>query len=96
MAGKRKVKGAEREDLSKPSRWRLQHGGFGPPRREAASEQAPVARRRAADVLGRLETNGTIPAEMREAGRLFHAQFRAAALDRCARRRWSGSMAAPC
>ena len=80
MAGKRKVERAEREDLSKPSRWRLQHGGFGPPRRDAASE-APVAPRRAADLLGRLEVNGTITAEMREAGRLFHAHFRAAALD---------------
>ena len=81
MAGKRKAERAEREDLSKPSRWRLQHGGFGPPRRDAASEEPPVARRRAADLLGRLEANGTITAEMREAGRLFHAHFRAAALD---------------
>ena len=81
MAGKRKAERAEREDLSKPSRWRLQHGGFGPPRRDAASEEAPVVPRRAADLLGRLEVNGTITAEMREAGRLFHAHFRAAALD---------------
>ena len=32
MAGKRKSKRPtqDREDLSKPTRWRLQHGGFNP------------------------------------------------------------------
>ena len=33
------------------------------------------------DLLGRLEANGTIDAAMRDAGRIFHALFRAAALD---------------
>jgi hypothetical protein len=48
MAGKRKAKRAEREDLSKPSRWRLQHGGFGEPVREADPETGtPVQYRRA-------------------------------------------------
>ena len=40
MAGKRKAAkrvGQEREDLSKPSKWRLQHGGFEGPVREAAA-----------------------------------------------------------
>jgi hypothetical protein len=40
-----------------------------------------VAQRRAVGLLSRLETNGTITAAMRDAGRSFQAQFRAASLD---------------
>ena len=48
MAGKRKEKRAAREDLAKPSKWRLQHGGFSGPIREADPETGtPVAHRRA-------------------------------------------------
>ncbi len=74
-------KATRREDSSQPSSWRLQHGDVVPPRREARPERVQVARRRAADLLGRLEANGTITPVMRDAGRFFHAQFRAAALD---------------
>ena len=40
MAGKRKAKAAKtnREDMAKPSKWRLQHGGFSEPIREADPE----------------------------------------------------------
>lgn len=84
MAGRRRVKRAtpEREDLSKPSPWRLQHGGFGEPVRGADPETgAPVAHRRAVDTLGAMLANGTITPAMHEAGAIFRAQFRAAALD---------------
>lgn len=82
MAGKRKAKRAEREDLSKPSRWRLQHGGFGEPVREADPETGtPVAVRRAVDTLGLMLANGTITPAMHDAGAVFRTQFRAAALD---------------
>ena len=40
MAGKRKAKTTKQEDLSKPTQWRLQHGGFGEPIREADPERA--------------------------------------------------------
>jgi hypothetical protein len=39
-----------------------------------------VAHRRAVDLLARLEANGTITAEMHDAGDMFLAQFRAAAM----------------
>jgi hypothetical protein len=83
LAGKRKAKrAAEREDLSKPSRWRLQHGGFGEPMREADPETGtPVAVRRAIDTLGLMLANGTITPAMHDAGAIFRTQFRAAALD---------------
>lgn len=82
MAGKRKAKRTEREDLSKPSRWRLQHGGFGEPVREADPETGtPVAVRRAVDTLGLMLANGTITPAMHDAGAIFRARFRAAALD---------------
>jgi hypothetical protein len=59
----------------------MQHGDVGPPRRRPDPGGNPVARRRTVDLLGRLEVNGTITAAMREAGRIFHALFRLAALD---------------
>ncbi|WP_149538810.1 DUF6456 domain-containing protein [Siccirubricoccus phaeus] len=83
-AGRRKAKRAtpEREDLSKPSKWRLQHGDFGEPVREADPETGvPVAHRRAVDTLGAMLANGTITPAMHEAGVIFRGHFRAAALD---------------
>jgi hypothetical protein len=83
MAGKRKARRTTpREDLSKPSPWRLQHGGFSEPIREADPETGtPVVHRRAVDTLGQMFANGTITQEMYEAGGLFRALFRRAALD---------------
>ena len=84
MAGKRKAKQPkeQRDDLSKPSRWRLQHSGFGDPVREADPETgSPVEHRRAVDTLGQMLANGTITQEMHDAGAVFRRQFRAAALD---------------
>lgn len=82
MTGKRKAKKTGREDLSKPSRWRLQHGGFGEPVRETDQETGtPIAVRRAVDTLGLMLANGTITPAMHDAGAVFRAQFRAAALD---------------
>ncbi len=54
MAGKRKPKKLkeQREDLAKPSKWRLQHGGFSAPIREADPETgSPIEHRRAVDTL---------------------------------------------
>jgi len=84
MAGKRKAKRAttSREDLSKPSKWRLQHGGFSEPIREADPETgSPIQHRRAVDTLGLMLANGTISREMHEAGCVFRTLFRSAALD---------------
>ena len=82
MAGKRKTKTTNRDDLSKPTQWRLQHGGFSEPIREADPETgSPVQHRRAVDTLGTMQANGTITAEMFEAGGTFRRQFRAAMLD---------------
>lgn len=84
MAGKRKTKRTSRqhEDLSKPSKWRLQHGGFSEPIREADPDTGtPVQHRRAVDTLGMMLANGTITPQMHEAGRIFHTLFRGAALD---------------
>jgi hypothetical protein len=85
MAGKRKAAkrgGREREDLSKPSRWRLQHGGFEGPVREADPQTGtPVQHRRAVDTLGLMLANGTITPEMHEAGCIFRTLFRGAAID---------------
>jgi hypothetical protein len=81
MAGKRKAKRVV-EDLSKPSKWRLQHGGFSEPIRSADPETGtPVAHRRAVDALGMMLANGTITAQMHEAGCIFRTLFRSAALD---------------
>lgn len=66
-----------REDLSQPSRWRLQHGSVV----ELASTGAAAPQRRAADTLATMEANGTITPAMHDAGAAFRRQFRAAALD---------------
>jgi len=84
MAGKRKARRAAppREDLSRPSTWRLQHGAFSEPIREADPETGtPVLHRRAIDTLGLMLANGTITPEMHEAGCIFRTLFRSAALD---------------
>ena len=81
MAGKRKAKRAI-EDLSKPSKWRLQHGGFSEPIREPDPETGtPVQHRRAVDTLGLMLANGNITPQMHEAGCIFRTLFRGAALD---------------
>ncbi len=83
MAGKRKKKTrVQQESLAMPSRWRLQHGGFSEPIREADPETGvPVVHRRAVDTLGQMLANGTITQEMHDAGAVFRRQFRVAALD---------------
>ena len=62
MAGKRKAKRTTaREDLSKPSRWRLQHGGFDEAVRGTDPDTGtPILHRRAVDSLGVLLANGSI------------------------------------
>lgn len=87
MAAKRKKKiRVPQESLAMPSRWRLQHGGFGEPIREADPETGvPVVHRRAVDTLGMMLANGTITQEMHDAGGYFRALFRRAALDGMAR-----------
>ncbi len=65
-----------------PSKWRLQHGGFGDPVRTADPEKGtPVAHRRAVDTLGMMLANGTITQQMHDAGGTFRALFHGAALD---------------
>jgi hypothetical protein len=82
MTNKRKRGTTPREDLSKPSRWRLQHGAVTPPERGADPDTGtPVLRRRAVDTLGMLLENGSITPEMHGAAAIFRAHFRAAALD---------------
>jgi hypothetical protein len=83
MVGKRKrTRTIQREDLSKPSPWRLQHGSVGEAVRETDPETgSPVQHRRAVDTLGAMLTNGTITSQMHEAGCMFRTQFRSAALD---------------
>lgn len=84
MAGRRKAKraGDQREDLSKPSPWRLQHGDFGEAVREADPETGvPRAHRYALDTLATMLGNGTITEAMHDAGAAFRRQFRAASLD---------------
>ena len=84
MVGKRKANRVmkPREDLSKPSQWRLQHGPVGEPVREADPETGlPVVHRRAVDTLGQMLANGTITQEMHDAGAYFRSLFRTAALD---------------
>ena len=85
MAGKRKAvrRTQPREDLSKPSKWRLQHGGFDEGIRGTDPETGtPVLHRRAIDSLAVLLANGSITREMHEAGVIFRAVFQRAALDR--------------
>lgn len=82
MAGKRKAKTPKRNEALGPSKWRLQHGGFSEPIREADPETgSPVQHRRAVDTLGMMLANGTITQEMHDAGASFRRMFRAAALD---------------
>ena len=70
------------EELSNPSHWRLQHGGFSEPVRDTDPETGtPVQHRRAVDSIAAMLGNGTITPEMHEAGAMFRTQFRAAALD---------------
>jgi len=81
MAGKRKPKRVI-EDLAKPSKWRLQHGGVSDPIRDADPETGtPVQHRRAVDTLGMMLANGTITQQMHDAAGYFRALFRSAALD---------------
>jgi hypothetical protein len=84
MAGKRKQRRSApgAEDLSKPSKWRLQHGAFSEPIRDTDPETgSPVQHRRAVDTLGQMLANGTITPQMHEAGCIFRTLFRSAALD---------------
>ena len=82
MAGKRKTKTPKHDAALGPSKWRLQHVGFGEAVRSADPETGtPVAHRYAMDTLGVMLGNGTITAEMRDAGEMFRKQFRFAALD---------------
>ena len=86
MAGKRKTKTPKRDEALGPSKWRLQHGGFSEPIREADPKTgSPVQHRRAVDTLGMMLANGTITQEMHDAGGYFRALFRRAALDGMAR-----------
>jgi hypothetical protein len=87
MAAKRTRKSAtpRRDDLSKPTAWRLQHGSFHPPSYDTDPDTgATVAHRRAVDSISLMLTNGTITREMRDAGVIFRELFRTAALDRMA------------
>jgi len=82
MAGKRKTKTPKRDAALGPSKWRLQHGGFGEAVRSADPDTGtPVAHRYAMDTLAVMLGNGTITSEMRDAGEMFRKQFRCAALD---------------
>ena len=82
MAAKRKAPKPKQDDLAKPSKWRLQHGGFSGPIREADPETgSPVQHRRAVDTLGQMLLNGTITTEMHDAGEIFRGLFRAACFD---------------
>lgn len=87
MAAKRRKKPrVQQESLGTPSKWRLQHGDFTEPAREADPETGtPVLHRRAIDTLGLMLANGTITHEMHDAGSCFRALFRRASLDGLAR-----------
>jgi hypothetical protein len=83
MAGKRtrKTTTKVRDDLSKPSAWRLQHGGFNPPSYDTDPDTgAVVTHHRAFDTLGMMLANGTITQEMFDAGSLFRMLFRSTSL----------------
>jgi len=82
MAAKRKAKTSKQKEAMGPSKWRLQHGGFSDPIRDADPETGvPVAHRRAVDTLGMMLANGTITQEMHDAGATFRSLFYMAALD---------------
>ncbi len=79
---RRKTPNNTAEDIGRPSRWRLQHGGFTEGVREADPETGtPVVHCYAIDTLGVMLNNGTITREMHDAGAIFRRQFRVAALD---------------
>ena len=84
MAAKRKTRhpAKAREDLSAPSKWRLQHGDVGAATRVADTESGtPIMRRRCTDTLGLMLAKGSITQPMHDAGQNFRATFRIAALD---------------
>lgn len=84
MAASRKTRRAQqsREDITRPSRWRLQHDPVTAPLRDTDPETGrPVTHRRIIDTLGQLLGNGSITEPMHEAGCRFRSQFRAATLD---------------
>jgi hypothetical protein len=84
MAGKRKPRRMTppREDLSKPSPWRLQHGVFDEGIRGTDPDTGtPILHRRAVDTLGTMLANGTITREMHDAGVIFRSAFQRALLD---------------
>ncbi|MCC6716978.1 MAG: hypothetical protein IT555_03765 [Acetobacteraceae bacterium] len=69
------------EDLSKPSQWRKQHGGFDPPSYDADPDTGMVVtHHRAVDTLGMMLSNRTISQEMYDAGTMFRMLFRSARL----------------
>ena len=69
------------DDLSKPSQWRLQHGGFNPPSYDADPDTGMVVtHHRAVDTLGMMLSNRTITQEMYDAGTMFRMLFRSARL----------------
>ncbi len=71
------------EDLSNPSQWRQQHSEFEPPSYDADPDTGRViTHHRAVDTLGLMLRNGTIGQELYDAGVLFRALFRKAAIDR--------------
>ena len=87
MAAKRKNRSPAkaREDLSAPSKWRLQHGDIGSAIRVSDPETGtPIMQRRVVDTLGQMLNNGSITREMHEAGCIFRTLFRRAALDNVA------------
>jgi hypothetical protein len=84
MAAKRKNRNPAkaREDLSAPSKWRLQHGDVSVPIREADPETGtPIMQRKIVDTLSQMLAHGNISREMHEAGCIFRTLFRSAALD---------------
>ncbi len=86
MTSKRKRRTtSEREDLSKPSVWRLQHGDFDPPSFDQDPDTgAVVVHRRAVDTLGMMLNNGTITEALYDAGVQFRTVFRKAAVEHLA------------
>jgi len=83
MAGKnrRESTGVTLADLSKPSPWRRQHGGFSPPSYDADPDTgAVITHHRAVDTLGLMLSNRTISPEMYDAGTMFRLHFRSARL----------------
>ena len=77
MAGKRKAKTTKQKESMGPSKWRLQHGGFGEPIRDADPETgSPVQHRRAVDTLGAMQA--TLATTVRTHSRQIAKAFRLA------------------